>query len=75
MQKEALAQEEARWTIAREMQTKLQVKYEPVLAQNAEEVQQNAIHLRHPGCGLANQTSRGVDDMLRAVQEADLSNE
>ena len=57
------------------MQTKLQVKYEPVLAQNAEEVQQNAIHLRHPGCGLANQTSKGLDDMLRAVQEADLSNE
>ena len=56
------------------MQTKLQVKYEPVLAQDAEEMQQNAIHLRDPGCGLATQTSKGLDDMLRAVQEAELSN-
>ena len=55
------------------MQTKLQVKYEPVLAQNAKEMQQNAIHLRRPGCGLANQTSKGLDDMLRAVQEAEQS--
>ena len=73
MQKEALAQEEAWWTIAREMQTKLQVKCEPVLAQNVKEMQQTAIHLRHPGCGLANQTSKGLDDMLRAVQEAEQS--
>ena len=49
------------------------MKYEPALAHNAKEMQQNAIHLRHPGCGLANQTSKGVDDMLRAVQEAELS--
>ena len=55
------------------MQTKLQVKYEPVLAQNAKEMQQNVIHLRHPGRRLANQTSKGADDMFRAVQEAERS--
>ena len=42
-------------------------------AQNVKEMQQAAIHLRHPGCGLASQTSKGLDDMLRAVQEAELS--
>ena len=42
-------------------------------APNVKEVQQTAIHLRHPGCGLASQTSKGVGDMLRAVQEAELS--
>ena len=46
--------------LAREMQAKLQVKYEPALAENVKEMQQNAIHLRHPGCRLANQTSNGV---------------
>ena len=46
------------------MQAKLQVNCEPVLANNVNAVQQNAIHLRHPGCRLANQTSKGVDDML-----------
>ena len=58
---------------AREVQAELQVKYEPALAQNAKEMQQNAIHLRHPGCGLAKQTSKGVDDMLRVAQEAEQS--
>ena len=42
-------------------------------AQNVKEMPQTAIHLRHPGCGLASQTSKGVDDMLRAIQEAELS--
>ena len=42
-------------------------------AQNVKEMQQTAIHLRHPGCGLASQTSKGLYDMLRAVQEADMS--
>ena len=51
----------------------LQVKHEAALAQNVKEMQQNAIHLRHPGCRLANQTCKGLDDMLRAVQEAELS--
>ena len=51
----------------------LQVKYEPALALNVKEMQHNAIHLRHPGCRLANQTSKGLDDMLRAVQEAERS--
>ena len=58
---------------AREMQAKLQVKVEPVLAQNGNEMQQDATHLRHLGRGLANQTSKGLDDMLRAVQEAEQS--
>ena len=55
------------------MQAGLQVIYEPALAQNVKEMQQTAIHLRHPGCGLASQTSKGLYDMLRAVQEAELS--
>ena len=49
MQQTALAQEEARGTFAREMQAKLQIKYEPVLTQNMTEMHQNAIHLRQPG--------------------------
>ena len=64
MQQQALAQEEARGTFAREMQAKLQIKYEPVLTQNMTEMQQNAIHLRHPGCPLTGQTSNGLDDKL-----------
>ena len=55
------------------MQAELQVEYEPVFAQNVKETQQTAIHLRHPGRSLANQTSKGLDDMLRAVQEAEPS--
>ena len=34
MQQQALAQEEARGALAREMQAKLQITYEPVLTQN-----------------------------------------
>ena len=49
MQQQALAQEEARGAVAREMQAKLQKTYEPVLTQNMTEMQQNAIHLRHLG--------------------------
>ena len=49
MQQQALAQEEARGTFAREMQAKLQIKYEPVLTQNMTEMQHNAIHLRQQG--------------------------
>ena len=49
--------------IAREILASLQVKYEPALAQNVKEMQHNAIHLRHPGCRQANQTSKGLDDM------------
>ena len=37
---------------------------EPALAPNVKEMQQNAIRLRHPGCRLANQTNKGLDDML-----------
>ena len=68
-----VAQEEARGKAAREMQAKLQVKCEPALAPNVKEMQQNAISPRHPGCRLANQTSKGLGAMLRAVQEAELS--
>ena len=57
MQQQALAQEEARGTVAREMQAKLQIKYEPVLTQNMTEMQHSAIHLRQQGrpraCGSA----------------------
>ena len=51
------------------MQAKLQVNCEPALAKNVNAVPQNAIHLRHTGRCLAKQTSKGLDDMLRAVQE------
>ena len=37
---------------------------EPAPALNAKEMQQNAIHLRHPGCPLTSQTSNGLDDKL-----------
>ena len=50
--------------IAQEIQASLQLECEPALAQNVKEMQQHAIHLRHPGCRLANRTSKGVDDML-----------
>ena len=53
MQQQALAQEEARGTVAREMQAKLQIKYEPVLTQNMTEMQHNAIHLRQQGRPIA----------------------
>ena len=46
------------------MQDELQVKYEPIFAQNVKEMQQTAIHPRQPGHRLANQTSKGLDDML-----------
>ena len=53
MQQQALAQEEARGTVAREMQAKLQIKYEPVLTQNMTEMQHTAIHLRQQGRPIA----------------------
>ena len=53
MQQQALAQEEARGTFAREMQAKLQIKYEPVLTQNMTEMQHTAIPLRQQGRPIA----------------------
>ena len=53
MQQQALAQEEARGALAREMQAKLQIKYEPVLTQNMTEMQHTAIHLRQQGRPIA----------------------
>ena len=46
------------------MKAELQVKYEAAFAQKVKEMQQNAIHLIHPGCRQANQTNKGLDDML-----------
>ena len=37
---------------------------EPAPAPNVKEMQQNAIHLRHPGCPLTGQTSNGLYEKL-----------
>ena len=42
----------------------MQVTCEPALAKNVNAMQQNAIDLRHPGRRLANQTSKGLGDMI-----------
>ena len=42
---------------------------EPALAPNVKEMQQNAIHLRHPGCPLTRQTSNGLGGSTKHITQ------